>query len=480
MEDKSKIKYYEKFKSEEEDIPEEDPSKASKIAESYLHFTENNNSLRDLPCSINPQIKQEITNLCEETNMKDVSTKLNIPIQILEEWSLEIKEKGMERMSSEHKKLINTLQRPQKVEILAEVAIYGINQVSIKYGILVPSIRMWEAKIRTTGVETFINKKHCNHSTNQKFTVDEKIHILEEYASAGKKKSRVANKYDVSSRTLDVWKGKLNFFGREGLEFMKENGKRSKIDFTQEFKLEAVDYYIKNGCLKGTVEKYGCTSSCLLAWKRQIMDMGAEAFLERKLGLNGRPINTPEGYRKQELGYGDGDFGTIGTTINTNNNNTNNNNISAEEERDILVELGLFKSKDDVPDIESMGDIDMGDIDTKLEPKNPENKDKNLNIVCLPNIQQPSTTPPLKQNLNIIQNITTLNDFHILGKRSSASTEEDNEKGSTMDDVNIGADTCHVEVPGNYFGHLKYLLGDAREVFPLVIQFNESLFRSIN
>ena len=254
-------------------------SSASQIVTSYLNSGQIvYSSFRNLPCEINPRIKFEIVKLSIENTPEAVSEKLQIPLSIIKEWKNECKG-GLEELRWKHKQRTNKLTRREKVEILAEVANMGIKRIAIKYGLGRTCIKGWEDRVRVTGVNSFLEKKQGNFNKNKIYSVEEKQHILKEVGILGKQ--QVAYKYDIGVKTIEVWIGKYNFFGEEGLKSLNDIGKRVKMEFPQESKLEAVQYHAEHG-LSETVNRYGITNGCLGTWKRQIENMGVEVFLKGK------------------------------------------------------------------------------------------------------------------------------------------------------------------------------------------------------
>ena len=240
----------------------------------YLESWNNINSFKNLPCEINPNIKIEALQLCSQYGREKVSGKLRIPLSILEEWKKEYEEIGTEQMIKQHKTKSQMLTRKQKAQILQEAmrTTNGIEKVAAKYGLTVSNVKVWEAKLKGVGYKSFIKK---NRGHNSLFSVEEKVDIIKEGET--EKKSVVCNKYDICPKLLDIWVGRLNFFGRKGLE--TNSTKYNVMEYTQQDKIDIIEFNRQKGISK-TCCKFGASPGNMKTWQRQLETFGKEHFLK--------------------------------------------------------------------------------------------------------------------------------------------------------------------------------------------------------
>ena len=251
--------------------------------------------LQNQPCDLNPKIKIDIIKLCIETKINLVSKKLKIPIQILEAWHKEYEELGETELLMQHKANINQLKESQKLEILTEVAIEGIDKVSAKYGIMNIILKDWGRKIRSLG-KGYSKREIATAKANKYFTKEEKIKILEEAELNGKLET--ARKYELNWKTLDIWAGKLNIFGVAGLQSTNGEGTPKYLNMTQQLKYKAVQYFKTHG-MEATTQKFGTSSGCLYKWNRLIDNLGEEQFMRGYRGFGKKRASTK---KKEEYG----------------------------------------------------------------------------------------------------------------------------------------------------------------------------------
>ena len=246
-------------------------NKASRIVASYLEYGYNPPAiLQDFPCEISPKIKIEILKLCEENSVESISKKMQIPINLLKEWNREYIKLGREKMLKAHTTKACIMPRYKRVEIIAEVATHGISKIAAKYGFHKRTIKFWEDQIRALGIEKYLSKHKSNSNKNKKFSMEEKMNILEELKNCGK--MEISLKYDVTMKTLDSWIGKFNYYGIEGLQTISQEGVQSRSIHPPEFKLDAVQFRKKNG-LVATCQKFGTSCSNINNWQKQIDQM---------------------------------------------------------------------------------------------------------------------------------------------------------------------------------------------------------------
>ena len=250
----------------------------SESVEQYLQRSRTpwESSISSLPFDLNPEIKLQIIKLCGENNLQEISKKLQIPIYTLKEWISEYKDMNLEEILKKHRIKLNNLPRAKKVELLGEVSINGLEKVLAKYGMKKNTLKSWTKKINSTGIKRFISKIGRNSGSNRIFSKEEKIQIIGEMERYGSMK--ISNKYDLSDSTIDRWKGRYKLFGLKGLEPLDHNGKRVKMEYSQNIKYEAIQNTDKNG-MKDTVLNFGIAHSCVKTWKRQLEKYGYDKFI---------------------------------------------------------------------------------------------------------------------------------------------------------------------------------------------------------
>ena len=215
---------------------------------------------------LDPETKIKIIKLCENSDVNTIANSLNISIQIIQSWIEDFSRNGEKIIYKKHQNMIRHMSRLEKVEILEEAG-EEVNKTAQKYGIKATTLKDWEKKIKLLGREKFISKQQGFNGGMKCYKKEEKLQILDELANNGL--IPTCEKYDIDRESLEAWKGRLNFFGEEGLDLISDRAKRNRLDYPHEAKKEALEYYKRYG-LRETRLKFGVRKKALQNWHRQL------------------------------------------------------------------------------------------------------------------------------------------------------------------------------------------------------------------
>ena len=302
--------------------------------------------------AINPKIKIQLIEECENNKIEEIGDKYKIGANVLEEWINVYKRIGESEYLRREEIRIRFLPYNTKVSILKEVKKIGIERATAKYGVSKESLREWERVVDVEG-EHILGRK-CNSGTpgtpgtcgrSGTYTLQQKIDIGREAATQGV--NAVLGKYDISKKTLNYWVNTFNKLGgahnhmntniTQGPTF-----RELQANFTQEDKVNVIKYYSRHG-LKAACNKFGCSDYYIYLWKNKIDGMGVDNFLQYKTNkyskntmdmakptalspttfqaLNKNTENiTNNDYISNNLGYIDSIYTTEGVTADLNNN----------------------------------------------------------------------------------------------------------------------------------------------------------------
>lgn len=113
-----------------------------------------------------------------------------------------------------------------------------------------------------------------------KYDVGFKIHVVREYLDGKLGYKLLAKKYDIpDTKPIREWVKNYQLVGIDGLE-----RKRTKKNYTSEFKLEVLHYMKKTGAsYRETSIKFGIlNSSMIVDWNKKFLEGGVDALSKPK------------------------------------------------------------------------------------------------------------------------------------------------------------------------------------------------------
>ena len=120
-----------------------------------------------------------------------------------------------------------------------------------------------------------------------KYTQKFKLDIIQEYLDTGCSQRHLDNKYSLPKDTFQKWWTIYNLNGPEGLKL-----RHSKREFTVDFKLHVINYYLNNDVSMSEVAAtHNLLCSQVSIWVKLFMEDGLEALKPKK---KGRPSKMPK------------------------------------------------------------------------------------------------------------------------------------------------------------------------------------------
>ena len=113
-----------------------------------------------------------------------------------------------------------------------------------------------------------------------KYTQKFKLDLIQEYLDAGCSLRQIESKYSLPKDTLKKWWAVYNLKGPEGLKL-----RHSKRNFTVDFKLHVINYYLNNDISMSKVAaSHNLLPSQISIWLNLFMRHGLEALKSKKKG----------------------------------------------------------------------------------------------------------------------------------------------------------------------------------------------------